>query len=101
RAKNPLWTNCAIGTEDFSSCFLAGGILPPQFHHSKRFAGLPDAREVAVDYIERIFGVSPDANSGSLEVFFLTFCLVSVLAFLAGRIASLKRKRRYKPVLTS
>jgi hypothetical protein len=48
-----------------------------------------------VDYIERIFGISPDAGNGSFELFLLTFCLISAIAFIAGRSAHFKRRRAH------
>jgi hypothetical protein len=45
-----------------------------------------------VDFIERIFGVSPDGGSGSLEV--MLFALPVVAIYLVYRMGFLARKDR-------
>jgi hypothetical protein len=45
-----------------------------------------------MDFIERIFGVSPDGGDGSLEFFFIVS--LAVAAFLVGIEIYLRRKRR-------
>jgi hypothetical protein len=43
-----------------------------------------NAREIAMDFIERLFGISPDGGDGSTELmFFATF--VIIVAALAWR----------------
>ena len=54
-----------------------------------------------MDYIERIFGVSPDASNGSFELFLLTFCLIGTMTLIARSIAHHKRKHAPKVVVTS
>jgi hypothetical protein len=50
------------------------------------------AWEARMDFIERIFGVSPDGGNGSLESFFLVS--LAVVVFFAGYALYFRRKRR-------
>lgn len=46
-----------------------------------------------MDFIERIFGVSPDGGSGSLELLYLSLpFLAATAAYLAFRVRSKKRR---------
>jgi hypothetical protein len=48
--------------------------------------------EAAMDFIERIFGISPDGGSGSLEILLLVIPLVALALLYNLRRA--KRSRR-------
>ena len=52
-----------------------------------------------MDFIERIFGVSPDGGNGSLEF----FCLVSLVAVVILAVCSpyLRRKRKSHPIVAA
>jgi hypothetical protein len=53
--------------------------------------GNAEGRESAMDFIERIFGISPDGGSGALE---LSLFLVPIIAlYLLYRLRSRERKR--------
>lgn len=41
-----------------------------------------------MDWIEQLFGMSPDARDGSLEALIVTVCCALVLALILGRFRS-------------
>jgi hypothetical protein len=52
-------------------------------------------RGVSVDWIERIFGVSPDGGSGSLEVVYFAVAVLGITALaFRRRIGRWARERR-------
>jgi hypothetical protein len=55
---------------------------------------LVEIKEIAVDFIERLFGVAPDGGDGSLEVLWIGAIVVVGLAFVFRRriIAALSRR---------
>jgi hypothetical protein len=50
-----------------------------------------------MDWIERIFGVSPDGGSGTLEAVYLAVAALGIVAFISrrriGRWARTRRRR--------
>jgi hypothetical protein len=49
-------------------------------------------KEAAMDFIERIFGIAPDAGSGSFELLLFLVPLAGI-AYLALRVRARRRRR--------
>src|SRR5204863_8576387 len=59
-----------------------------------RAAGQPVERGAAVDFIERLFGISPDGGDGSTELMYLIVLAVIVVAVACRRTLSAFLSRR-------